>query len=92
MADNKDLKAKRVEAYEYIKYTLNRPPWHIPLDISDAELANKLGGTLELERSLRLLREGKHNPTKRLLSAFKNFVGELEAKSVIKSKLCDPFK
>ena len=92
MADTKDLKAKRVEAREYIVNTLHRPPWNIPLDISDAQLANVLGGTIELEDSLRLLRKGEHNPTKRLVTAFRDFVKGLEADSEIDAYLDKPFR
>ena len=92
MSDTKDLIAKRIRAYEYIKNTLSRPPWSIPLDASDAQLADILGGTIELEDSLRLLREGKHNPTNRLVTAFKNFVRGIVAESEIDAYLVDPFK
>jgi len=92
MADTKDLKANRIKAYEYIKNTLHRPPCNIPLDISDAQLAKVLGGTIELEDSLRLLREGEHNPTNRLVTAFRNLVKGLEADSEIDAYLDKPFR
>jgi len=91
MANTKDLEIKRKQAYEYIKNTLHQPPWHIPLNISDTQLADKLGGTIALADSLRLLREGKHNPTNRLIIAFKNLVGEFKTESEINSHLIDPF-
>ena len=92
MPDISDLETKRKEAYKYIKNTLHQPPWHIPLDIPDAQLADVLGGTIELTDSLRLLREGKHNPTNRLVTAFKNLVGDFEAEAEIDSHLITPFK
>jgi len=91
MADTKELIAKRIEAYEHIKNTLHRPPWNIPLDISDAQLADVLGGTIELTDSLRLLREGKHNPTNRLITAFRNLVKGFEPDSEVDAYLVAPF-
>ena len=92
MSATKDLIAKRKRGYEFIRNTLFQPPWNIPLNASDAQLANILGGTIELEDSLRLLREGKHNPTNRLVTAFKNFVRGIVAESEIDAYLVDPFK
>jgi hypothetical protein len=91
MADNEDLVTLRKEAYEYIKNTLYQPPWNIPLDISDAKLADVLGGTLELHDSLRLLRDGKHNPTKRLITAFRDFVKGFETDAEVNAHLVTPF-
>lgn len=83
---------KRKEAYAYIKKTLHQPPWNIPLNISDAQLANVLGGTIELTDSLHSLREGKHNPTTRLVESFKNFFNGMIDESTINQYLVDPFE
>ena len=91
MADTRDLETKRKEAYGYIKNTMYQPPWQVPLEISDAKLADVLGGTIELIDSLRLLREGKHNPTKRLIVAFKDFVKGFVKESDIDANLISPF-
>jgi hypothetical protein len=92
MASIEELVKRRKEAYEYIKYTLDRPPWNIPLGISDEQLADVFGGTIELKDSIRLLREGKHNPTTRLVTAFRELVKGIESDSTIDSYLVDPFK
>ena len=92
MADTKELVAKRKEAYKYIKDTLHQPPWHIPLNISDAQLADVLGGTHGLEKSLHSLREGKANPTRYLVDSFKDLVKQVIAESEINQYLIDPFK
>ena len=92
MADTKELIAKRIEAYEHIKNTLHRPPWNIPLDISDAQLADVLGGTIELKDELSALREGKDNPRPRLVTAFKSFVVPIVLESEIDAYLVTPFK
>lgn len=91
MTNTEKLVAARREARTYIKDTLHNPPWNIPLDMPDAKLADVLGGTIGLADSLRRLKEGTHNPTKRLVTAFKNHVRGLIADNEIDSHLIDPF-
>ena len=93
MADSKDLIIKRKEAYEYIKNTLRHPPWNIPLDISDAQLADVLGGTWGLETALVLLKEGKANPSPDLVKTFKALaISSVVPESRTDQYLVDPFR
>ena len=91
MGKIEELTQKRREAYEYIRQTAyNR--MHAPKDVTDAQLADILGGTLELTDSIRLLREGKHNPTKRLVQAFKREFKNEILESTIDAYLVIPFR
>lgn len=91
MTDIRDLETKRKDAYAYIKsMILSRR--HVPANAPDVQLADALGGTIELTDSLRLLKEGIHNPTKRLVEAFKREFKSEIPESTIDSHLVDPFK
>jgi len=94
MADNKDLIAKRKEAYDFIKNTLHNPPWNLLLDISDAKLAEYIMGDAKAEyvSALSSLREGTSNPTKELVRCFKELCNGVVAESEINQYLIDPFK
>jgi hypothetical protein len=93
MADVKDLKAKRIEAYEYIRATIC-DRLGVPTDVPDlvTELADKLGGKFGLKESLKALREGKANPTTQLVEAFKSRFLPVIAEPEIDSHLVNPFK
>jgi hypothetical protein len=93
MAENKDLIAKRIRAYEYIRATIC-DKLGVPTDAADlvTELADKLSGKFGLKDSLRALREGKANPTSQLVEAFKALFLPVIAESEINSYLVDPFK
>jgi hypothetical protein len=93
MEEAKDLKAKRIEAYEYIRATIC-DRLGVPTDTPDlvTELADKLGGKFGLKDSLKALREGKANPTAQLVEAFKSLFLPVIAESEINSYLIDPFK
>ena len=91
MGISSDLTVKRIQAYEYIKGTICSLRGE-PKTVSDVRMADILGGTLELKDSLRLLREGKHNPTKRLVEAFKREFRQEISESTIDAFLVDPFK
>ncbi len=92
MPDTNDLVAKRKKAYEYIVITLSQPPWRIPLPVSDGRLADILGGIVGLTDSVRQLREGTHNPTNSLLTAFRAFVEGVVVDSTIDEHLVGPFQ
>ena len=94
MADTKDLVAKRKEAYKFIKRTLHLPPWQLPLDTSDAKLAEYIMGDAKAEyvSALSSLREGKGNPTEELVRCFKKLCHSVIAESEINQHLVDPFK
>jgi len=91
MEQSEDRVSKRKKAYEYIKGVVCNMVG-APMSISDAELANILGGTIELKDELHALREGKLNPFPRLVNAFKEFVGPTIPESTIDAYLVDPFK
>lgn len=94
MANIKDLVSKRKEAYDFIKNALKNPPWHLPLNISDSQLAEYIMGDAKAEyiATLSSLREGKNNPTKKLVECFKNLCEGIIAESEINQYLVDPFK
>lgn len=91
MEGTSDLIAKRKEAYAYIKTTVCSNS-NVPKNPTDIQLADALGGTIELKDSLQYLREGTHNPTKRLVSAFKREFEKEILESTIDAFLVDPFK
>lgn len=80
-------------AHRFIMDTINEivTPKGSPPIRSDANLANVLGGTLELKDQLSLLRQGKSIPGRRLIKAFRNFVGPMKAKDEIDEYLIKPF-
>ena len=94
MTDTKDLVAKRKEAYKFIKRTLHLPPWQLPLDASDEQLADVIMGEPRAEyvSAVSSLREGKSNPTRELVECFKNLCKGIIAESEINQYLVDPFK
>lgn len=83
------IKRRRV-AYEYIKHVVNRIPQPSVDEIT--ELADVLGGTFGLKDDLRGLREGRLDPTARLVKVFKDFVGPIVADFEISAELIEPFK
>ena len=93
MADAKDLKAKRVEAHNFIKNTLHLPPWHLPLDSSNEVLSDIIFGEPKPRyvSALSSLQEGKRNPTKELVKHFKDLCKNIIAESEINQYLVDPF-
>lgn len=93
MVDAKDLVAERKEAYKFIKRTLQLPPWRLPLDASDTELADLIMGDAKAEyvSALSSLREGESNPTEELVRCFKNLCNGVIAESEINQYLVDPF-
>jgi hypothetical protein len=93
MTDIKDLKAKRIEAYEYIRATIC-DRLGVPTDAPDlvTELADKLSVKFGLKDSLKALQEGKSNPTAQLVKAFKALFTPVIAEAEINSYLVAPFK
>jgi len=91
MEQSEDRVSKRKKVYEYIKGSVCNMVG-APMSISDAELANILGGTIELKDELHALRQGKLDPFPRLVNAFKKFVGPTIPEPTINAYLVDPFK
>ena len=90
MEESEELVRKRERAYGYIKQIVCNSTG-VPTSISDARLADILGGTIELKDELQALREGKLNPFPRLVKAFKSFDKRI-LESTIDAYLVDPFK
>ncbi len=81
----------RRRAYYYIKYTLSLPPWRVPIEATDVKLVETLGSSTLLE-SVISLADGKSNPSKQLVSAFRNLVRGKVSDRDIDSHLVAPFK
>jgi len=83
----------RERAYKYIRTVVNNrvsPSKDISI-ISDTDLADVLDGIFGLKDDLRLLRAGKSDPSRRLIEAFRNFVGPTVPEFEIDSYLVTPF-
>ena len=91
MTNAQELVTKRKEAYEYIK-SIVCSKRNMPTSPTDVQLADALGGTIELTDSLRLLKEGTHNQTNRLVIAFKREFKDEILESTIDAYLITPFK
>jgi len=91
MEQSEDRVSKRKKACEYIKRVVCNMVG-APMSVSDAKLADILGGTIELKDELHALCEGKLDPFPRLVNAFKEFVGQTIPESTIDAYLVDPFK
>ena len=93
MADIRGRETKRKDAYDFIKNTLHNPPWNLPLDASDANLAEYIMGEPKAEyvSALSSLREGKSDPTKELVRCFKDLCKGIIAESEINQYLVTPF-
>jgi len=94
MANAKDLVTKTKEAYNFIKNTLHNPPWNLPLDISDAKLAEYVMGEPKAKyvSAFSSLREGKSDPTEELVRCFKKLCNGVIADSEIDQYLVAPSK
>jgi hypothetical protein len=83
----------RKKAYGYIRaVVINRVNFvrSSPI-VSDVDLADVLGGTFGLKDDLKSLREGKSDPSQRLIKAFKDLVGPIVHEDEIDSYLVTPF-
>lgn len=89
METNKVRISNRKKAYDYIKKAVNSK---IRSVTSDTDLADVLGGQFGLKDSLKSLREGKSDPSPRLIVAFKELFGPTISKGEVNSYLVEPFK
>jgi len=87
MANTKDLVAKRKEAYKFIRRKLLRIKWSPPIN-SDEALASTLDVYLE---ELLSLKEGRSNPTQRLIKGVRTFFAEEVSEDDIRGYLIEPF-
>lgn len=81
----------RKRAYDFIRRETEANIPGVSPNSSDTVLADKLGGTFGLKDDLISLKEGKSDPSPRLIKAFKELMGPLILETQIDNILVKPF-
>lgn len=82
------IETKRKEAYNFIVRKVKQMNWNPPVDSDD-----KLAGALDISvAELISLREGRKNPTQRLIVRVRAFLRQAVSEDDIQLHLVDPFQ